>query len=366
MTVYIEKPVYKKFLDENILFVNHLNKKDSKNNNDEYLKKNSDVNAQSGLYITDFFLKKNESKAIGADSNINYQFSKIYEDKELIEKYKTNGYNTTGIRLLSDDYEEKIYNDLYKEDNITTDKPQNNGYFFFVFPLVILDKIYLLFLNFKILPFEIQGKLINNGSIISTTYEKVKNINNEYFETRLFEVKNKSLTYTDFIKGFYSSTFKATDFSEILMENVNISNDYAIAKNVIGNIIITPKKDESLNIDNEQQNVTKNIQLFDVRSASDARYVYWEKCINNNSKFDENDSSINFANYYDISFDCKHLKSFCFSNYTPGYYVIDYKPDDIYMNISFNNQNVKTIDLLNVYNEIFDNKIINVKIDAIT
>ncbi len=384
MTVYIEYINYKEFLNENTDFVNHLNNKKISNNlNDDLIEKEFNLknnpnigigNAECGLYITDFFLKQFNTTLIDGFNN-GYNFAKIYEDKEMIEKFKFNEkkQSETAIRLLNEDFERKVNAELNKKNNNQA-LPQENGFFYFIFPVAIFNNIFIIFLNCKNIPYEVSCSFEENKTQLKCTQRLDDNfINYEYFNVRLFHVKNTDNTYTDFIKEFYSNEFNNANFLEISKnQEYNITDDYFIKLNDVNNIMLI-KKEISENIENKEivtvgnyQNSQDNIVMFQGRrNKNDARYIYWEKCINNNSKFDE-DNVLNITNYYDISFNCKNLKSFCFSNYTPGYYVLNYIAKAIYSQFEFNiNQKVNIINLSKVYMEIFNNNIIKIKIDDI-
>ena len=88
-SITVQQATFEENLRQNINFKNYLAFETENNpevpHNDEYIQlrineKNKLDTVESGFYITDFFLKSNDGD-VEIDSNKNYKFSKIYEDK---------------------------------------------------------------------------------------------------------------------------------------------------------------------------------------------------------------------------------------------------------------------------------------------
>jgi hypothetical protein len=100
----INQGTFEENLRQNIKFSNSLAFEDENNkaHTDEYIQdrineKNKAETVEAGFYITDFFLKNNDGdKPI--DTNTNYKFATLYEDKTtFVEKLEINDQKTSSI-----------------------------------------------------------------------------------------------------------------------------------------------------------------------------------------------------------------------------------------------------------------------------
>ncbi len=384
--IKIEKNKYEEILNQSINFANYLGFEKDKNqiHNDEYLNARiieyNDKAPLNGLYITDFFLKDLKNDKIIDDKNNNYKYSEIYEDKSLIESIKIDDYTTSTDLLQFDD---KFLQDANNELSVKSiiNEKMKNSYCFFAFPMIINNEVFITLVNVLMLPFEINfnfstqnndiiSKLLFNNEDIAQYYNNaietgLKRINNNAYSVRLFYVKDKTKTYTDFLKFLYADNTPES-FEELSENTKKLINDIEI-KNFANNIVFSLKSDQS-----ESKNVVisniaatnKNISFYN-GNAPDARLLYWEKCITNDVKKEVTHTNKN-SNYYDISFDCKYLKAFTFSNFSPGYYVIDYAPVALYKNDLEVVKGINSIlNLREVYNDIFRRKILELEFHPI-
>jgi hypothetical protein len=378
----INQVKFEESLRQNIKFVNYLgSEKNDIIHSDSYIqdrineKNSEDAIPPAGFYITDFFLKSNEGDTvIGGDKN--YKFANLYEDKKTLnEKIAIDNQKSSSVVQKLN---RNISNIVKKEMNIKTADAteQNIGYFFIAFPVVIQNDIFIILINFLDLPFEVEFEFNKNNSNNRITAQllvndrKISDYNNIItnglrnmsaisLHTRLFQVKekNKSPTYTDFLKELYSKKFAM--FEEI--KNSKDLNGFKIKISNEQNHLITfestDENTKTVHLKPMQAGI-KNIVYHE--KSKDARKMYWGNCIVNEKNL--NDLQTNkISNYFDIAFDCRYLKAFSFSNYTAGFHVIDYQPSEIFKEITLGKNLYGVINLFEVYKQVFLNKIIELE-----
>lgn len=377
-SITVQQATFEENLRQNINFKNYLAFETENNpelpHNDEYIQlrineKNKLDTVESGFYITDFFLKSNDGD-VEIDSNKNYKFSKIYEDKTtLVEKLAINEQTTSSVIQNLNRNVSKL---VQEEVLVKTADANDIGYFFIAFPIVILQEVFVILINFLDLPFNIEflfnkraatsivtaELVVNDRKNITTDYNTIienglRDANPNNIETRLFHVKQKTASYTDFLKELYTKKF--TSFEEIKQSKDFENYSLKLLNNFVIGIELKGNDNVNFAIKQSQDTASKNITYY--KDQTDARKMYWGNCIDNKTTKDDNQTN-KLSNYYDIAFDCRYLKAFSFSNYTAGFHVIDYQPSEIFKNISLEKNLNGSINLFEVYKEVFKNKII--------
>ncbi len=354
------------------------------------------IDAANGLYITKCFYKGQKLE------NTYNQFTTIVkEQKQVKNKNKSN----------------KIKFD----DNLLKDI-QNDVYFSFFFPFKLItdanigpSDVYIVQMDILELPFNITFDFKStNGQFVTYTKLNDKNIeeyinnsnffeinsdynipDNKFYRLTLWKVINEKKTYSQFIdiitlkksdnsffvkmeKNFLTKEDIIKKAKAEYKENLNNGNyvipeiEYSITNSKITGILKNDIK-HHIKFYNKMDNITKKIHLNNEKKNNPASKTvddYWELCVK--SDLTLSDDGLTFSNYYDISFDCAHLKTFMYSYNVPGYYVLDYAPSEIYRDTADerNQLNVKNefkdiIDFNNVYIDIFKNKIIELKLEKI-
>jgi len=322
----------------------------------------------NGFYVTKSFFSNISSDKAG----------NIYE-KSLPEKSRKQGRSDSEIIKFND----KFLSEVATSTEITTD-----AYFFVIFPLIIAaDSVVLLYLEIKQLPFDFNFFFFANSNTVTTTPKinggDLSNLTGDGYNSIL----NKYLDNSDFAKNAYTwkiykvaqADFSLTysDFINFLMKkDPKKFNDITSQSTKLGEITIS-SKDNQLAI---TLPASGSLQIKNVKESADAPQVshnknaefkekYWQNFLGDGYKQKKTDNhKLTFANYIDISFDCKNLKPFIFSNSAPGFHVIEYLPAQIYT--SFSNSNSKEesttyINIFEVYKALFVNKIIEVSLDKI-
>jgi hypothetical protein len=379
----INQGTFEENLRQNIKFSNSLAFEDENNkaHTDEYIQdrineKNKAETVEAGFYITDFFLKNNDGdKPI--DTNTNYKFATLYEDKTtFVEKLEINDQKTSSIVQNLNRNISKIVKDEMKV--LTADTDPDIGYFFMAFPIVISQDVFVVLMNFLDLPFNIEFLFKKNSAKDITTAQLLINereirdyntiitnglknlVNPNNLTTKIFHVTDKKASYTDFLKELYSKKFskfaEITDSKDFSVYKIRLLNNYVVSFELIGeneaNLEISPV-----------QSGTRNITYY--QNEADARKMYWDKCVDNNSQKDEGENH-KLSNYFDIAFDCRYLKVFTFSNYTVGFHVIDYQPAEVYKQIGLTKKLNAGINLFEVYKEVFARKIIELQVEPVS
>ncbi len=367
-------------------------------NNTSFLIPDLTQDAANGLYITKCFYKNQKT------DNIYNQFTKIVKEEKSKKGKNISSYIDFNKQLLTE-----IQNEIYFS-------------FFFPFKLLIdstigLSNVYVVQMDILELPFKIDFKFEKAGNNTLATFAKLngdKTIeeynnnpnffevntqfegkDNKFYKLTLWEVINEKKTYTQFIDQIISKKNPDKDFKKVsdtfltkddiiknapqeyqnkIKENNYPISDikYSITPTKITGILNNNEK-STVYFKNKTDNISKKIHLnnnkkndTNVKSADD----YWELCINTNLNL-PNDG-LTFSNYYDISFDCAHLKTFMYSYNVPGYYVLGYEPEEIYRETANEHNQFKTqgdvkdiINFNNVYIDIFKNKIIELKLEKI-
>lgn len=322
----------------------------------------------SGFYVTKSFFSNIPSDKTG----------NIYE-KSLPEKSRKQGRSDSEIIK---------FNDQFLSEVAASTEIKTDAYFFVIFPLIIAaDSVVLLYLEIKQLPFDFNFFFFANSNTVTTT-PKINGVDlsnltgdgynsilNKYLEDSNFaknaytwkiykvDQANFSLTYSDFINFLMKQDPKKfTDITSVqtTLGGIKISN-------LDNQLAITLPASGSLQI----KNVKESADAPQVSHNKDAKFEekYWQNFLGDGYKQKKtNNDKLKFANYIDISFDCKNLKPFIFSNSAPGFHVIEYLPEQIYS--SFSNSNSKDesttyINIFEVYKALFVNKIIEVSLDKI-
>ncbi len=365
-------------------------------NNESFLVPDLTIEAVSGLYITKCFYKGQKLE------NIYNQFTTIVKEQKK-EKNKNKSNKT------------KFDNNLLKEID-------NKVYFSFFFPFKLItddiigpSDVYIVQMDILELPFNItfefksaDGKFVTYTKLNNKNIEEYINnsnffeVNQEYnipdskfYKLTLWKVTDEKKTYSQFIDEIISnktnSDFIKKVTSDFLTKDDIIKKAKHEHKDALqsGNYVI-PEIEYSINATkitgrlknntdhhikfyNKIDNITKKIHLINEKKDAKKEKTtddYWELCVKPDLTL--SGDGLTFSNYYDISFDCAHLKTFMYSYNVPGYYVLDYVPREIYRDtadernqLKFKDEFKEIIDFNNVYIDIFKNKIIELKLEKI-
>ncbi len=401
----IEQDQYKKDIQSNnyvnILNLNYLANPDTPMSDDllqtaiNTIESNNDLPA--GHYLTDFFFK--------SDVDVAYEILQTEfkeEEKRNNESYsKSTTLDKANINLL--------YTGLGDSQQV---KRINNSpsYLHLIFPFIVevnnKKNYFICLLSIHELPFKIDNQFLLDGNKVKTVpriNEKIfDNYDNileailsalpndigsikKYFTPKIYQIKDTTKTYTDFVKFLYNSN--STVFTDILPSNNTFDNLYSISIKDDNNILIklindSPNASININIINEdvsQKTLTNHFTDKDSKKEN-FKKIYAQYCLqldNDINKYNFNklqyqtksgETSNRFfkntkSDYFDIGFNCKKLKAFIISDYKNGYHVINFKPQQLYFNTQIQGEHI--IDLFGVYKSLFRNKIIKLELSRL-
>ena len=375
---------------------------------DEDIKKEFDsiTEPAAGWYCTPAFFKKaidDPNKRI--DDNNSHDYLLVHQHVDLKETANKSG---SGTKSTAQFFDNGFYNQIIKEKEATQ---QNvNSYFQFFFPCIIkvdnsTNNFGIINLNIKKLPLNFEFVYTKSGSSILTTplindraFENdwltlgLNVVDNSYFDCYYYVIpnqiinttdKSKQFSYSSFLNDYFTDNNKiGKDISKIEQNkkyNINGLNGLNLTNQTGSNDLRFHNETEveydflisnlSQNINNE--NIITTNFVTNTSTNGDARLLYYQNCIDNEKTINaeqktQTTNNNQISNYYDISFHCKYLKTFMTSSFTPGYHVLNYTPSEIYKSIKMSPNQLHTINIINVYKEIFQRKIIDVELSDVT
>ena len=331
--------------------------------------------AKAGLYITKAIYHNPEINTLVSSTLLNSvkeKFANIYIDN-VVESKKDKG-------------AKKSKSDEINFNAATLQQIENkiDKYFRIYFPFFFSndkDKIFILQMDIKELPFEIQSEFRGNNNTVETdlvfnknkTIDEYRNNSGSFFDDKfanlekaytlkLFLLKEKTATYSDIIleENKHLLDGNKTEINDkiqiyceknfLSMRNNNNDND-----------------DITLSILNEKTDLTKIVSYKkypnkDIAKLSPQDKIdsYWQSCLNPGLILPADTTKL--TNYYDVSFECKTLKAFMYSDNMLGFYVINYTPSILFKALSFTPGQLQSIDLNDLYKELFINKIIELEV----
>lgn len=405
MIIPINANEYSSFL-KSATFVNITNAQ-----KDEDIKKefSNITEPAAGWYCTPAFFKKaikDPTKRI--DDKNSHDYLLVHQHADLKETSNKSG---SGTKSTAQMFDSKFYNQIIGEK--VANQKNVDSYFQFFFPCIIkvdnsTNDFGIINLNIKKLPLNFEFVYTKSGSSILTTplindkafdndwlTSGLSTVDQTYFDCDYYVIPNQIINATEKSKQFSYSSF----LNDYFTDSNNMSKGiYKIKKNMqydinaltlmrVGNdlkFLNTGEVEYNFLISNVSQDVNnKNIittnSVIDTDTKGDARLLYYQNCIDNEKTINAEQQtqtkygSVTVTNnknqisdYYDISFHCKHLKTFMTSSFTPGYHVLNYTPSEIYKSITMAPDQLHTINIINVYKEIFKRKIIDVELFDVT
>jgi hypothetical protein len=347
-----------------------------------------------GWYVTDFFFK--DKKELSQN---------IYENKDFKENIK----NDKSSVSKNFEFNETITTELL--GNKSTDIFKI-ALFNIAFPVYFNQKKIIIVMSIKKLPFQIDFEFTKNGNDIKTTpriqtkyfedqlYEQVLEILKrkqadfkDFFDISIYEMSHDGMTYTQFLRFIYNDTSK---------ENQKANHPKLIEKDKLSGLFFLQdtltcvlNSQQEIEIINNNPNTSFSFNISPIKNLgsynnptffantnkdeSDARKLYWKSCILNDSvipndkkkkdNFDQKIKNVNArGNYYDIDFKTSDVKTFLFTYHSPGFHVINFRPDELYpnpSNVTIKSGDKKIISLQNVYKKLFVNKILQLNIEQL-